>query len=366
MNSEMSNFQMMVTHFCIISSNTLILGYNVIAGIDSWLAFLISGVAAALFYILIVRIIRLRPGMDLFEIVESAFGPVVGRILAIALLLCLLTYSTLIVEYMSQFVATTTRNHGVDLVFSVVFIIVCIFLCKVSVHAFGRFINLVGPLIVITILLSFSVYFMRLTPSQLLPIMENGPKPVLTGAYALFISPFCNILLMFSFFKRMKSGKKFAKSLFISLAISVVIITARYAINIGVLGEFAIKELYYPSYMALSVLNIAPFFQRIEVLLAVHFILINLIKMSACIMFLRDGFNMLFKIKDKRVLIVPISLIVLFASYIFFTDTDEMFRFTIFYPFLYGLFMFAVPVATWIALEIKQRRAKKKEIPAAS
>lgn len=43
MNSEMSNFQMMVTHFCIISSNTLILGYNVIAGIDSWLAFLISG-----------------------------------------------------------------------------------------------------------------------------------------------------------------------------------------------------------------------------------------------------------------------------------------------------------------------------------
>ncbi len=366
MNSEMSNFQMMVTHFCIISSNTLILGYNVIAGIDSWLAFLISGVAAALFYILIVRIIRLRPGMDLFEIVESAFGPVVGRILAIALLLCLLTYSTLIVEYMSQFVATTTRNHGVDLVFSVVFIIVCIFLCKVSVHAFGRFINLVGPLIVITILLSFSVYFMRLTPSQLLPIMENGPKPVLTGAYALFISPFCNILLMFSFFKRMKSGKKFAKSLFISLAISVVIITARYAINIGVLGEFAIKELYYPSYMALSVLNIAPFFQRIEVLLAVHFILINLIKMSACIMFLRDGFNMLFKIKDKRVLIVPISLIVLFASYIFFTDTDEMFRYTIFYPFLNGLFMFGVPVATWIALEIKQRRAEKKEIPAAS
>lgn len=365
MKSEMSNFQMMVTHFCIISSNTLILGYNVIAGVDSWLAFLIAGVAAVFFYMILIRIIRLRPGMDLFEIIESAFGPVAGRILGIFLILCMTFYSTLITEYMSQFVATTTRNQNVDFVFSIVFTIVCIFICKVSVHAFGRFINLVGPLIVLTILLSFSFYFMRLSPSQLLPIMENGPAPVLTGAYSLFVSPFCNILLMFSFFKRMHSGKGFAKSLFISLAISIVIITARYAVNICVLGEFAIQELYYPSYMALSVLNIAPFFQRIEVLLAVHFILINLIKLSACIMFLRDGLNMLFKIKDKRVLVVPISLIILFASYIFFTDTDEMFRYTIYYPFLNGFFMFGIPVAAWITLEIKQRCMRKKKLQAA-
>lgn len=361
MKNEMTNFQMMITHFCILSSNTLILGYNVLAGKDSWLAFLVAAVLSVGFYALILRIVRLRPGMDLFEIINSAFGAAAGRVLGLALILCMLTYSILITEYMSKFASTTSRNNGMDFIFSIVFIVVCIFLCKASVHAFGRFIGLIGPLIVLTVVLSFCFYFVRTDLCNLLPVMGDGTRPVLTGALSLFSSPFCNVILMFSFFKRMRSGKKFAKSLFASLAVSVAIITARFAVNIGVLGEFTIRQLYYPSYMALSVLNVAPFFQRIEVLLAVHFILINLIKLSACIMFIRDGLNAIFRIEDRRALIVPTAFIILFASRLFFSDTNEVFRYTVYYPFLNGIFTFGVPAATWLALELRRLRGRRKK-----
>lgn len=344
--------------FVMLTSTAFMLGYSRAAKAGGWLATLLGGCAASLLYFFVLRLIRLHPDKNWFEILCAIYGKVLGKIIGVLYIIFSFHYTSILGDYLTHFVSDTSNNDEMHPFILIFIVLACILIALASIYNSARFIKQIVPVILIIIVISAILSLYKFDAGDLRPVLEAGGGGLMLGGLSMMIVPFCQILLVFPFFKYVKADKHFAKALFLSLFVSAAVISIFYALNVGVLGKYAASELHYPSYMALSVLNINPFLQRIEVLLSVHYLLGTLIKTAISFIFVCDGLACLFNLKNRNLIVVPAGAFVVAWSTGVFTNTEELFRFFEYYPFIAAPFVIVLPVITYIVAEIKSRSKK--------
>ncbi len=141
-----------------------------------------------------------------------------------------------------------------------------------------------------------------------------------------------------------------------SLGISAVVLLIIATRNVLVLGGDFAASLYFPSYTAVSLVNIGKFLQRIEVMVAVVFIFGGFVKISVCIYAATKGVARILQIDDYRPLVAPIGLLMMNLSCIIYDNIMEMqewaFDIYMFYAFP---FQVVLPLLILLVAEIKVR-----------
>lgn len=344
--------------FCLGSS--LVTGTGGKAKNDSWMAVLLAAAACIPFAAMYARILGRYPGKDIYDILEEVFGKYAGKLFHLPFIWFSFHLGALVLRNFGEFLITVGLPETPKIIPSIIFALLCAAGVKKGPETIGRtggyFIIFTSSLIILLSLFLIE----KIKFENLLPILNNGLKPFLQGTLMAFTFPFGETVVFLTFFDSLKSTKAIKKVYLKALAISSIFLALAAAINIMVLGTETSEAVYFPTYNAVSRVNIGNFLQRLEIGVTVIFILAGFIKICICLYAAAKGVTKLFGFKDYKCFVTPVALLMVILSNLLFDSIMEMFEWAEeIYPYYAFPFQVVLPFIIFIAAEIKAWLKKK-------
>lgn len=339
-----------------VIGSSLIVGIGNGAKNDAWLA-VIAGILMAIPMMLVYcRILSIYQGKGLFDILDITLGKVAGRIITALYSLYAFHLGAMVLRNFGEFINAIALPETPMLVPILCIGITCIIAVRLGIEVMGRTTAFFIPLIFFILLVVQLLAIPQLKINYLKPVLGNGINPVLTSGFAAFSFPFAETVLFIGAFAGLKTKKSPYKIYFLGLLIVSAIIIITTVRNIGTLGNMR-ESYYYPSYAAVSMINIGDFIQRIEVTVSFVFVFGVLIKTSVCLLVASKGISKIFNLHDYRSIVIQTGLLMIFFAYTVYTNSIEMkYWATKVYPYYAFPVQVILPVVIWIIAEVKSKR----------
>ena len=344
---------------------TFLIGSTALVGIggdaknDAWLAGIIGVIMAIPLLLIYSRLLNLYPGKDLFDILDVLLGKILGKVIAIIYTLFSLHLGALVIHNFSQFINTVAMPETPIIISMFALGLVCIYAARLGIEVLSRTVGLFFPFILFIIIVVQLLNIPQLHFENFKPFLANGMKPVLKGAFNAFSFPFTESVVLLGVFSSLKTKKSSYKVIFLGLLIAASIILILTTRNILTLGNLA-GSLYFPSHVAVSMISIGDFIQRIEVTVAIVLVFNVFVKSSICLIVACKGIAKIFNLVEYRSVVIQTGLLMIFLSYILY-DNIMVMTYWAFKVYPYYAFPMEVifPVIIWIVAEYKVRKSEK-------
>ena len=345
-----------------ITGSTLVLPTAVEAGRDLWLAILLAVTAAGVAVFIYARILYLFPTKDLFDITQELFGRFLGKLLVLIYTWFAFHLCVLVLRNFGDFISIVGLEGTPMIVPMAVTGTLCIWGVKEGIEVLGRWAEFFLPITALLMLTAILLLIPNMKIDYLLPILYNGIKPVLKGGYAVFTFPFAETVLFLAAFDVLKRKESAYKVYFTGLALGGFAILISSLTEVAVLGIQTYKAVYFPAYIAVARLNIGEFIQRMEIIVAIVFLIGGFIKVSICLLAACKGITKLFGIADYRFVVTPVGALVINTAFFIYGSVMETVEWASqVWPYYAFPFQVALPILIWIAAELKSRKREKQE-----
>ncbi|GMQ58900.1 hypothetical protein AN1V17_32960 [Vallitalea sediminicola] len=241
-------------------------------------------------------------------------------------------------------------------------ILLVIFGIKCGLEVLGRwsefFVRIIYPVILLTIPLMLTM----VEVFNLTPVFADGIKPIAKGALEIITFPLAEIFT-FMFILSTKSiskSKSIYKVFIIGLLLGGLVLFCTHVSAYLCLGQFAYSSSYFPIYSAVSRINIGNILQRIEAIIAIIFIMSGFIKIGIYLLAGCKGVAVMFKMKNYKLIVTPLSIITLVISITTVSSIMELESHIYYYNYMAILMQLIIPIGTLIVVEIKCRIGKKE------
>ncbi|GKX31980.1 spore germination protein KB [Vallitalea longa] len=363
MEEVISKRQCICMIILIMLSESFVIGPIKGAKSDIWIAILVAIVISCLISLIYARIMDRYPDKNLYGILIEVFGNIIGNIISILYVLYCFYVGALVLSTFILFTGVIGLLNTPVSVIAFCVIVLVIAGLKRGLEVLGRwsefFTKIIYPIILITIPLMLSM----VESFNLEPVLANGIKPVVQGAFEMITFPFAEIFT-FMFIINVKSiskTKNIYRIFLIGILLGGVIMFSSHVSAYLCLGEFAYTSSYFPIYSAVSRINIRDILQRIESVIAIIFILAGFIKICIYLLAGCKGVASILKLKDYRFIVTPLCIITFIISLTTVTSIIEMENHVHYYNYLAILMQFILPVFILIGVEIKSRVVKKSK-----
>lgn len=324
---------------------------------DTWISLLMAAAAFMLIALVYARVMQLYPGKDIFQIICALFGKAVAK----ALILLLFWYSahllSLVIRNFSEFVEIIAMPETPQLPIMLIMMLLSAYLAKSGAESLGKWAVAVLPLVSLVIVADTLLSFNKMDFSNVQPIFAYDLGALSSGAFSLFTFPFAEAVLFMGLannIKKTDSPRRIYALGIIIAAAAMLLIMLR---NIELLGVPLMKAEYFPSYMAVRVINIGNVITRIEGSVSMNYILLGFTKGTVCLLFAAKGAAALFGASDYKKLVIPVGVFSVALASIIYKNTMEMFGFIKVYAYYAVPFQIAIPLIIWITAEAKNRKS---------
>lgn len=322
---------------------------------DSWVSLLIAVLAVLPLLALYIRLNRLYPGINFYDILFKIFGGIAGRIIALIYIFYFIHLASLAMRVLTAFVHVLSMKDTPELLIGAFIVVIGAWSAKNGPESIGRVSKFLLPVILISALLTFVIGIKDMNFSYMKPFLEADFKSLLSGAFGYLTLPLGEVVTCYSFFAcinaRTSVPKIYLKSL---LYFSAIVLVATYR-NILVLGIPTSLLYYFSSYQSASVLSLGEFFTRIEVLIGMNLMLGGFIKIAVCLYSASLGITKVFKIQDQKSMIVPTGLLILTLTDNAFKNVPDQFAWVKMYQLYAVPFEIILPLIIWVAAEIQMK-----------
>ena len=356
-NEVISERQGAILIILFILGSTLLIGTGSEAKQNAWIAVIIAISLSTILLLMFSRILSLHPGKDLFDILQIAFGKLIGKIISIIMIWFAFHLGTLVMRNLSEFTNVIVFADTPVVVPMLFFVILLIWGLKEGIEVIGRWSEFF-VWIVVLIFVGISILSISLMDiNRLKSILGNGMGPVLKGTLASFSFPFAETVVFTMVFSNISHAKNYNKTFIMGLLIGggfIVIVKLR---NILVLGSETILRVYFPSTMAISLIHIGDSLERLEMGVTIILLICSFIKIIICLFAVCNGLSKVFGFDDYRFIATPVTLLMFSFSFIVYKSTMEMsfFAFKV-WPYYSFPFEVIIPFLVFVMVEIKNRR----------
>lgn len=345
-----------------ILGSTLVMGTGGEAGKDTWLAVIFAIVFSVPVVLVYSKILSLFPEKDIFDILVFVFGKVFGKLLCLLFIWFSFHLGALVIRNFGEFILSVALPETPILVPMGFLTFACIYGAKLGIETVGRFSELfIIIIIIITILFSLlTIPYMDL--KNIRPVAGDGIMPILQGAFSALAFPFGETVIFIMLLSSLKKSSSPSKVYMTGLLIGGFIVALIGFRNILVLGEYGLASSYFPSYTALSRINIRRFIlQRVEIIVSVVFLTAGFIKITLCLIAACKGYAKLFNFKDYKFIVTPMGILMVLLAFIIYPNIMEMSEWA-FSTWTYYAFPFQVilPFIVLISAKIKLRLSNSK------
>ncbi len=343
-----------------------LLGTSVASGInrnakqDIWLTLLAAAIAIIPILLIYARLTSLFPGKSITEILFGTFGKLFGWIVTFIFFIYCFQHCVLILTSFIDMVSIIALQKTPKIITGLIIMILCAYTTRKNINVLSRgslflFVFIISIIIITTVLLVDKLDF-----ANLMPMLSIDSGTFISSALHFFSFPFAESIVLLSIVGFLSKETKMYRVFMIGLAITVVLLLISILRNLLTLGPTTYSELYSPSNIAVSVINIGDFFQRIEALIESTLIFCVFVKICICLYASCVSAAKLFGVSDHNSLVYPFSLLITVLSVIVFTSSIDIEYYTNHFYIWQLPVQVGLPIILWITAEIRNRICKAK------
>jgi spore germination protein KB len=320
-NGKISSFQFVVLTTLFTIGSAILVIPSILAAEskqDAPIAVLLS-IGVGMFIIMIyTALANFFPDMSLVEIIEHLLGKWIGSMVSFTFIFFLFYNASALLTYIGNFMTTQLMPETPIESIMILFMIVVIMGIRLGLEVISRsaeilFFGFAFLFIILVIFISPQIDWKNAQP-----VFESGVKPMtLTIVYFLSFTFLPIVALLMIFPARVNQLTNARKGFFIGALIGGTILFIIVLLSILVLGPDQTARHLYPSYVLAEKINIGNFIQRIEVIIAVMWIISLFFKMTLYLYGSIIGFAQILKLKNYRFLTLPFGMIIIPATLVF-------------------------------------------------
>jgi spore germination protein KB len=328
-------------------------------GTSAWLALLCSFPVGLLINLLFLTLFKRSNYASINEINKAAFGPAGNAVTAIYCLYFLLGASILLNYYGIFTVSIILRQ--LQLIFFVLPIALVIgWAAQSGVTVIGRMGVIFSYILLGTVAITFIFELPYVNIENILPLFYTDTKSfVWMGLLFAFIQ-FGDLMTVFCLLPYVEKKEKLIRKSIISVSIGVGIVVLFCFLNALVLGDSL--SLQYSGFLrVMRLVDLGRIINRLEVLVFAGYFFATVFRLmveyTVVVSNLEDAFHL--NKKPPRSLlrwcaVVGVGAAMVIASALISGSTEDTMRFiTNIYPYIAGVVQVALPVATHIALTVR-------------
>lgn len=352
--SDKQGISLMVL-FIIGESSILTMGLE--AKKDLWIATILAIFMVLPIMAVYSRIHHLFGDKDFFDIVEFCFGRFIGKIIIVLFTWYMIDLTSLILRDFGNFINTVSLPETPIIIIMISLITICTWSVKEGIGVMGRWSNFFLTVVIIIMFSTILLLIPNMNINNIRPVLYNGIKPVVKGAFGTVSIPFAETVAFTIAFSKFKTQKSPYRIYIIGLLLGGIGLFIISLANILVLGTDSTLILYYPSYSTVKKINIGEVLQRLEVVVALVFILGGFIKVSITLLAACKGVTKIFRCNYYQFIVTPIALLILNLSYFEFDSVMEYMDWNKkIYPYYAFPFQVILPIIIWISAEVKKKQ----------
>jgi len=280
-----------------------------VTGNDSFLLGIIGGAAFIPMMAMYIRLTRIYPGKNLFQMAELALGKVLGKLVGAAFILYFVSLGCVNMHDIGSFVTEyILRNGPAILVLAASGAAVAYILRKGPVTLM-RIIPLFAIIAVAIFIVSLFQLFNRMDFMNLLPIFTLSPAKYAQGAMITVAIPYGESLTLFALLPFVRPGVSVRKPIILSALFTFMMMTVLYIRDISILGPL-LSYTSLPSYEVYRMINSFNSIARVESLHATVIVTVMTIKVTIVIYAIAQGIASVFNLESEKPLFLPVSMFI--------------------------------------------------------
>lgn len=330
-------------------------------GEDTWIAFILGGLAFLPFVFVYARIAKLYPGKGLYEIIKIVLGNFGGSIVSFLMAGYALIVAALTLRNFVEFTVVIALQDTPRIVLMIAIGAVALCLAAKDTQVLGRWSIIIAVVVLANVLLTTLIAFKAIDFDNLLPILSHSPGQIAYNGWIMGAIAVGETVLVLSCMGKLRRKNSPYKAYIWGVIFGVFLGGIVLIRNLMILGADMEEATKFSSYTAVRVIELGSFFERIESIISFNLILMALTKVALALSAAARGAAKLVNVKNRRYLLTPVFLLTIALCSILFKNMPEMFDFAIIYPIFAFPFQILIPVLVWILAEIKVRKGKKEK-----
>lgn len=310
-----SQFTILVTLFTIGTSILLVPGIvTIYAKQDGWLSSVLALLLSLPLIFMYNKLASAFQGGDFFTYINSILSKWLGKIIVLSFIIYNIILFALLIRQVAHFAVTQSFPETPMGVIIALFMLIVITGSRYGIETLARSGEILIPWVFIIFLILLVTLIPELKTEQLFPILEKGLKPVLLGTYAQLSLPYLELFLFLFIIPYSNDPQKTGKAFYKGVILGGIVIILITLYTILVLGYEAVARNEFPSYSMSKTISIANTIERIEAILAAIWFITIYMKITLIFYCTTLCIAHLFNVKDKKVLMYPLGLILLFLT----------------------------------------------------
>ncbi|MDQ6420805.1 GerAB/ArcD/ProY family transporter [Paenibacillus sp. LHD-117] len=277
-----SQLALLIVLFVIGSTPLFELGIK--AKQNSWIAMTMAAAAGLLLTAMYLFIQRRAPDAELAKLYKIHFGKWIGSAVGMLHAVWFAYESMRNVRDVGELTSAALLNITPKWLIMLFIVLVAVYTVSKGVEVFVRVVQLLFPIAAVSyLLLIILLFFSGLVKfDQLLPVMEDGPMPVIQAAFPDLVSfPFAQLVVMFMFWNLVKERKSIAKVTLLSqCAVSGFLIFMN-ALILCVLGPALAGATGLPLLQAVQLIRLFNFLERLDIIVTLLLFIGLYVKITA-------------------------------------------------------------------------------------
>ncbi|MFJ8090271.1 endospore germination permease, partial [Lysinibacillus sp. NPDC095746] len=323
---------------------------------DAWIAAIIGVVISLLLVKLFVTLGNRTPSKTFIEANEIILGRFFGKITAIGFIFLTLLSAGELLFFLGTFMKTEVMVETPTMVFALLFGIIIVYAAYLGIEVFARSTEILFPIFILIFLVFVVCISPQIKIENIQPIFESSTKTISYSMFqfiSLFSFPLSVLLMLYP--STVNVHKSAQKGFYIGSMIGGFILIIIIILCILVLGPSNTAARISPSYALAQRISIGNFVQRIEVIMAVMWIMTIYIRTFMYFYASVIGIAQICKIKDHRPLIFPLGLICIGLSQIIHPNIVHSYTYNReIWPLFSGVFTVSLPLLLLIVAMIRK------------
>lgn len=329
---------------------------------DTWISMLIALILATPIVIIYGSILNIHPDKDIFQILEYIFGKIIGKIIGALYTFYFFHLGAICIRNMTEFVQVSSFPETPQYLTALFIGMLAIYILKSGLEVIARVNKFIIPLLIFIISITLIMVIPKSDITNFLPILENGWSSVVKASFSKFSFPLGETVIFLAFLntvkEKNKSSKIYLKGIFIG-GIIILTVTIR---NTLVLGFPSLTSSAFPSYDAVSLIDIGNFIRGVEMIISIVITVAGLIKVSVCLLASCIGTARLFNFSDYKWVSAPLGLLMMSLSFVLYDSTMHMVEWINIYKYYALPFQVILPILILIFGKLKRRKINKSKI----
>ncbi len=323
---------------------------------DGWLS-IIAGVAGGYAGAVVVLALGKRfPNQSIIEYSEVILGKFLGKTVSLILILYLILLNLIIIREFGEFLVLAIMPSTPITVFIVVILLLAVYASAGGLEVIARTNEIFFTPTIAVILLIFALAVKDFDPGNFLPVLENGPVPVLKGAMPS-LAFFGEIFLITFLYPKVNNPGQIPKVTYQALAIVGGIMVLDMIAVLAVFNPEKAARLVLPSLTIAKNIRVAQFIEHLEALVVFIWISGVFIKITIFLYVTALATNQWLGLNRQRLLNWPLAAILAPLAVYFFPNSLALAKFIekASFPYLYS-FEIGIPLLLLIVAAMRGKR----------